>query len=369
MHGKKILLMGHADGLGGSQTAFWQLYYFLQKEGYTLRVVALTDNGHKLPFRKGELIGQIAHHKSTIPLAVQKGFDVLKAGIKARLFQPDIFVSVGLNNSVNHLSRLLAKKCFTIGQDFIADRKPDDPLWHKSRATMRGIAVQAPAMLTHWQQPEKKFEGLNWLPCFPEPPVHDVWHTKQAFTAEKKIKLAYFGRLADNKGLPLVLQAFAQPAMAGATFDIWGKGAEEAHLRQIVGELGLEKVVNFLGGYPAAKEGAELMASYDALILCSTHCEGLPLILLEAMAYGLPFLTTDVGAIRDCCVGNADVLMVEPTQAAINSGLVSLTAKIRSNNFDSQRLRNFYDKTFSYDVMAARWNACLQNPVSFFYGA
>ena len=365
---KKILLMGHVDGLGGAQTAFRKLYDFAKEEGYVVKVVVLSDQPRKdQSIYNGNLLSSVTYKGHFLTRRVKKTADLLYSSLQVRQFKPDIFVSVGLNNSSNFVARSLDKHCFKIGQDFIAGRDSKDTIWNASRGVMDGLAVQAPSMLDHWRMALDTTAGVNWLPCFPESPVAGVIRS-QRHDAPGKIRLVYFGRLANNKGLPLLLQALADSRIPqDIQLDLWGKGSEEALLKQMTTELGLHGRVRFLGGYPFGEEGAQLMASYDALVLPSTRLEGLPLILLEAMAYGLPFLTTDVGAIRDCCIGNPDTVMVQPTQEGINQGVQTLVHRIQSNAFDSVRLQRFYSETFSFEVMASRWRMCFQNPHDFFY--
>ena len=108
------------------------------------------------------------------------------------------------------------------------------------------------------------------------------------------------------------------------------------------------------------------MCSYHALILPSTGSEGLPLILLEAMAYGIPFITTDVGAIRDCCEGNVDCLLVRPDPKDLTGALVEMVKRIQSAFLRPDRLRSWYEAHFSPNVMSSRWRQFLVNPSQFF---
>jgi glycosyltransferase involved in cell wall biosynthesis len=365
---QRILLMGHVDGLGGAQTAFRKLYDFMKGEGHRVKVVVLSDRSPKEQLHyQNDLLSRVRHTTPFLTQRMQKTADLLYAGWQARAFNPQIFVSVGLSNSANILARSLNKHCFKIGQDFIANRDSQDGIWRASRGIMNGLAVQAPSMMDHGQKTLHTLTGLNWLPCFPESPVADVIRSQRSADTGK-VKLVYFGRLANNKGLPLLLQSLADASIPHhVKLDLWGEGAEGALLQQMTADLGLSERVRFRGSYPVGEEGARLMASYDALVLPSTRLEGLPLVLLEAMAYGLPFLTTDVGAIRDCCINNPDAVMVAPTSAGISQGLRALLAHIHANTFDPLRLQRFYEQTFSATVMASRWQQCLQNPYRFFY--
>jgi len=365
--GKKILLMGHVDGLGGAQTAYRELYKFIDEAGYDARIINITDNLlYDQPFGSDKLLQTIAHRGEGAAFNLKKWSSLVEAGVKARLFNPDIFITVGLSNSSNLVAGFLNKKCFKLAQDFIANRSPDEQIWIKSRKNFDGIALQAPSMLEYWKRKEERLTGVNWLPCFPDPPANNVLKAN-AYKAGA-VKLSYFGRLAGNKGLPLLFKALASlKKNNNVTLDLWGKGEEETALKKLAAELNIESRVRFLGRYPANEEGAKLMASYDGMVLTSTEMEGLPLILLEAMAYGLPFMATNIGAIKDCCINNADTVLVEPTEAEILNGLNEFVKKIRSNDFNPTRLRSFYERTFSRDVMIDHWQGFINSPHKFFY--
>lgn len=364
---KRILLMGHTDGQGGAQTAFKNLCAFTSNEGHVVRIIVLSDYDiNEQPFKREELLGRIAYTGSRFLLPVAKALHVLSVGIKAWRFQPEIFVCVGLNNSSNAIARFLGKHCFKVGQDFIAKRAIDDSLWISSRKVMDGLVVQAPSMLSYWKNHSNDSKQINWLPCFPEVPVPGILR-KQRDASNSKVKLGYFGRLAGNKGLDLLLYALADVRTPkNVNLDLWGEGLAGPALKNLVIKLGIQSTVRFLGPYSTGTEGALQIASYDAIVLCSTGTEGLPLILLESMAYGVPFLATNVGAIEDCCENNPDTVLVSPTQEDIFRGLAQLIQKIEKGAFDALRHKTYYDNRFSHQVMGARWRKFFENPNHFF---
>ncbi|HUP04107.1 MAG TPA: glycosyltransferase [Bryobacteraceae bacterium] len=206
---------------------------------------------------------------------------------------------------------------------------------------------------------------INWLPCFPDAPAEGC--AKQARPWDGQVRLAYFGRLEQHKGLDALLEALASAGdAAGFSLDIWGSGREERNLNALRVQLGIAQSVQLRGAYPGGVEGARMMCTYDAIALPSTGCEGLPLILLEAMAYGIPFLATDVGAIRDCCQDNPDAILAQPRLDAIAGGLRELARRFESGELCPDRLRDYYRRRFSYEVMAERWRECLRAPQAFF---
>lgn len=103
------------------------------------------------------------------------------------------------------------------------------------------------------------------------------------------------GRLEPIKGQQHLLQALADPALAGTgvTAILAGDGSNRPLLERMAMGLGIGNRVRFLG---ARTDIPELMAACDAFVMPS-ESEGLPFALLEAMAAGLPVIATAVGKI------------------------------------------------------------------------
>ncbi len=128
------------------------------------------------------------------------------------------------------------------------------------------------------------------------------------------LELLFVGNLSERKGVPELLQAMAQPALTAlpVTLTLAGGGDLPAW-RARADRLGLGDRVRFCGWAEGAKLGA-LMASADALVLPS-HDEGLPLVILEAMAQGLPVVCTPVGEIPASLQDGRHALFVPPGDA------------------------------------------------------
>jgi glycosyltransferase involved in cell wall biosynthesis len=128
------------------------------------------------------------------------------------------------------------------------------------------------------------------------------------------LELLFVGNLSARKGLPELLQAMAQPVLATLpiTLTLAG-GGDLPGWRARADRLGLGERVRFCGWTDGAKL-AGLMASADALVLPS-HDEGLPLVILEALAQGLPVVCTPVGEIAACLQDGRHALFVPPGDA------------------------------------------------------
>ncbi|MGE4335103.1 MAG: glycosyltransferase [Pigmentiphaga sp.] len=121
-------------------------------------------------------------------------------------------------------------------------------------------------------------------------PVEIPPASKLAQVAQSRILLAA-GRLTPQKGYDLLLQAWhqANPGLPEYRLRIVGDGPEQAKLTALATELGVDDRVTFV---PATDDLASHYTEAAAFILSSRH-EGLPLVLLEALAHGLPVVAFD----------------------------------------------------------------------------
>ena len=365
MQTSRVLVLGMAEGHGGAQTAFREFVNFLHEQGAEVAILIIRNNAAPVSWLRCATSWQVPLSANSIAEKLSKAFCVIRVAWFARKFAPDVFVSVGLAQTANIVARVLPQSTFKIAQDFIFGRSAADPLLRSAEKVFDAIGVQTHTMATALLNSGFRARPVNWLPCIPEAPIEGCF--KQARQKVESVQLAYFGRIVRHKGLHLVLEALANAEFSiPVTLDIWGIGEEIVRLRSQCDELRLSDQVAFCGAYPSGREGALLMCSYDAIIVPSTGCEGLPLILIEAMAYGLPYLATDVGAISECCEGNPDSVLVQPDVEALREGLIQLVDLVRGEGLSPERLRRFYDHRFSRSAMQQRWLECLNAPEAFF---
>lgn len=124
--------------------------------------------------------------------------------------------------------------------------------------------------------------------------------------------LGWVGRLSHEKGADILLRALADSAVAtDVRVAVVGDGAERAPLQALCTTLGLAGRVHWCG---AVRDAARVLPAFDALVL-SSRTEGTPMVLLEAMAAGIPVVATAVGGVPDV-VRDALALLVPPEQPA-----------------------------------------------------
>jgi glycosyltransferase involved in cell wall biosynthesis len=111
----------------------------------------------------------------------------------------------------------------------------------------------------------------------------------------ESIRIGFLARFTADKDPDTMLRAVSRLRRRGvpAQLTMCGGGELEDEVRAAVRLLRLEQVVHI--GKPVAEAG-EFFSSVDVLCL-SSRSEGMPLVVLEAMSYGLPVVATRVGAV------------------------------------------------------------------------
>lgn len=146
------------------------------------------------------------------------------------------------------------------------------------------------------------------------------------------------GNLVELKGHHLAIQSLSR--IPEAKLAIVGEGHEKSRLKALARQHGVEDRV-YLAGMVAQDNLRFWYNAADVLVLCSSR-EGMPNVLLEAMACGTPVVATNVGGIAEI-VSNDDVgiLMATRTTDALVSSLKSLFSGKHDRQYIRQHAQKF----------------------------
>lgn len=249
-------------------------------------------------------------------------------GVKARAYQMFYFAEGGVlarhlqKTGATHLHNHIAKASCTVamlasalsGIPFsFTLHGPDiffEPYhWRLDEKIARASFV---ACISHFSRsqamafaPQVHWSKLHIVHCGVEP-------QRYAGTPEGGSELLFVGRLASVKGLPVLLRALAH--VPDARLTLVGDGPERAELETLISELELEARVRLLG-FQSQDAVATLLAESGALVLPS-FAEGLPVVLMEAMAAGLPVITTKIAGVPELVRDGENGWLVSPGDEA-----------------------------------------------------
>lgn len=124
---------------------------------------------------------------------------------------------------------------------------------------------------------------------------------------ETRISLSV-GRLASEKGLPFLFDCFKKTSCTEPHhLVVVGSGPQKTELKTLAHQLGLQERIHFLGGVPY-HEMPNLYQQSDLFVICSTT-EVKPLVVMEALASGLPVLAVSACGTKDTVTHEKDGLL------------------------------------------------------------
>jgi glycosyltransferase involved in cell wall biosynthesis len=161
-------------------------------------------------------------------------------------------------------------------------------------------------------------QRLRWVPNFIDA---SAIHPKATPGGE----VVYAGRLSDEKGVDVLLEALVRSPELRA--DIVGDGPARSSLEELAATLGVDDRVRFHGRLPAA-DVHDAMRAAAVVAVPSRWYENMPITVLESFAAGVPVVASAVGGIPELIDQGLDGVMVPPDDPrALATALTSLTSR------------------------------------------
>lgn len=171
--------------------------------------------------------------------------------------------------------------------------------------------------------PIQKWNRMHIIHCGIDPALFDmVSHN------ESGKRLLFVGRLAEAKGLPILLESLTllKQTHADIILTIVGDGPDRQKLEQLTIDLELIQNVNFVG-YKSQAEVRTYFQQTDVFVM-SSFAEGIPVVLMEAMAAGVPVVATQIAGISELVENGVNGYLVPPGEPNI---LADCIEKLLSN--------------------------------------
>jgi len=163
-------------------------------------------------------------------------------------------------------------------------------------------------------------------------------------------------RLSPDKGIHVLIDAARRVVdrVPGARFIVFGEGAERERLERQIAECGLEEAVRLAGFSPGLDQ---LWPNADLMVLPS-FTEGLPNVILEASAAGVPVVATAVGGTPEAVDPGQTGLLVPPGDPLALAGAVVelLIDPLRRRKLGLAG-RRFVREGFTFGVQATQYLA------------
>lgn len=211
--------------------------------------------------------------------------------------------------------------------EFDAPRALDLPGKIAEAAFVVGVSSFGRGQLMRWSHPDH-WSRIHVVHCAPDPAFFAGLSQGGAMVEDEReggpdgedTRFVCVARLSAQKGLPLLLEAVARVAVRRSIrLDLIGGGEDEAIIAAQIARLGMREVVTLHGwASPQTIRGA--LRGARALVLPS-FAEGLPVVLMEAMALRRPVIATAIAGIPELVDGDVGWLVPSGSVDAIEGAL------------------------------------------------
>ena len=182
----------------------------------------------------------------------------------------------------------------------------------------------------------------------------------------KPLQCIAIGRIEKEKGIHFAIQAIANltsDKQKNVLLNVVGEGNYLAKLKQITTELDVAESVIFHG---RADDDAldEIYQQSRIHLMPTTRQEGLPLTILEGMAYGLATIASDIGGISGVITNDVDGILVKPnSQKELNQAYEKLLDNEQMIESISKCARETIEQRYSKQRMVDETLAVLLSTV------
>lgn len=158
--------------------------------------------------------------------------------------------------------------------------------------------------------------------------------SKRKYARKDEVVIGNLSRLTREKGQQFIIQAasYIIKQVPGATFILAGDGPDTEYFNQLIKNAGLEKYFS-LPGFVANKE--ELYSKIDIFVFPSSwQLEGFGVVLIEAMARGLPVVASDFGPVPEIITDGHEGLLFkvdDPKDLADKVTILAKNPKLRES--------------------------------------
>lgn len=157
------------------------------------------------------------------------------------------------------------------------------------------------------------------------------------------------GALRKNKGFDILIEAFSKAHFPqNVRLDIIGGGEEYEHLKVMVTNYGLTEQVQLLGVLTPEEVSKRLCRS-DCFVL-SSRLETFAIVVIEAMAKGLPVIATACGGPETFVRPSEGMLISKENVTELSMAMQKMLTCYK--DYDSERIRQYCYEHFSQDVIA-----------------
>lgn len=215
-----------------------------------------------------------------------------------------------------------------------------------------------------WGEVPVIWNGIPVEEFTPSPERRACWRAREGFSETETLIVCIAG-FRPQKNLSLLIRAFAGLSRAAARLVLVGSGEQEAQLRALAHELGVAARVHFLG----VRHDIPAILNACDLFTLSSDWEGTPMAIMEAMASGLPVISTAVGGVPELVQHGITGLLTPPgdmdalrdalqqllSDSALRESMGNAARQFAVERFDIRKTVDAYEQLYA-QLRSRRYN-------------
>jgi glycosyltransferase involved in cell wall biosynthesis len=365
-----LMLVTHDLAIGGLQQVIVNICRAINRERFNVSVLCLRNLGEFTPE-----IENMGIKVFFLPQK-EKGTDYLSFLKVAKILRKEKVDVIHTHNTQpfidGTIGALLSGRNIRIIHTDHARDFPDKKRYMFAEWLMSHFAYKIVGVSDHTTKNLIEYEKINPKKMLTIP--NGIDGSKYNFTIDKIQKRRELGiretgpiiglgvRISEQKGITYLLQAMPLiiERFPDISLIIAGKGELEGQLESEANKMGISKNVFFVG---PRLDIPDLLKLFDLYVLPSLW-EGLPMVILEAMAAGCPIVATDVGGNRTAIHhGHSGSLIMAKDKDMLAAEVIKLLTNEKLRKDYSANAKNVFIQNFHSDVMTRKYEALYQGKV------
>jgi glycosyltransferase involved in cell wall biosynthesis len=351
--GYRVMLVVQSLRVGGAENMVENLAYALRDKGCTIEVVAL-QAGETIVSERLRVNGMapvfIGKHRGPDLTVISRLSDEMKR------FSPDVVHS---HLPILHYVNPAAWRMHTMNRvhtiHSVAQKETGSrfKLAYAKYCYCKRL-VRPVALSEINRQTVVDFYGIpsDYVAVVPNGVDLSRFTPKTSYAISGVPHICHVGRFQEAKNHAAIIEAASLLKRKGVSvvFDLYGEGGLMEAARAQVEDLGIADMVVFHG---LTADVPRAMSAADIFVLPSLW-EGIPMVIAEAMAAGLPIVASRVGGIPDMIADGTDGVLCEPNGASLAERIERLIsdARLRASIGSAAREKSHL---FSSSLMAERY--------------
>lgn len=290
---KITLLIGSLTG-GGAERVACNLANFLVNKGHDVTILTLSDKKTYFLDNKVKHIILYGESQTILPHFAINVLRMIKLNRYLRSEFPDVYVTF-----LPKLTKiLLMQKRFVKCPIVLTERNDPKTFCDESKKNAKEFDMyynlaDGYVFQTDNAKDYYSFRGIDITNSIVIPNAINKEFIREKYTGKKERTIIGAGRLTEQKNFPLLINAFAKicDKHPGYKLVIYGEGVQRNQLINLCNNLNIGCYVDFPGRINNLGDKLQCCSMF----VLSSDYEGMPNVLIEAMALGVPCVSTDCG--------------------------------------------------------------------------